>query len=78
MFNSPRERCTHEYNTHDAMTTLKVYDLLGREVATLVNEVQQPGSHEVVWNAGGTASGIYFYQLKAGQFMSTRRMTLVR
>ncbi len=44
-------------------TSLKVYDVLGREVATLVNEVKQPGSYKVMWDATGFASGVYFYRL---------------
>jgi subtilisin family serine protease len=46
--------------------TLKVYDVLGREVATLVNEVREPGMHTVQWNAAGLASGVYFYRIQAG------------
>lgn len=58
--------------------TLKVHDLLGREVATLVNEEKQAGNHEVTWNAAEFASGIYFYQLKAGGYNATRKMFLIR
>jgi uncharacterized delta-60 repeat protein len=63
--------------------SLRVYDLLGREVATLVNEQMQPGSYEVTWDASTSsgqvlASGVYLYQLKAGAFTSTRKMLLVR
>jgi len=61
-----------------ALTSLKVYDILGREVATLVNEVKQPGRYEVTWNATGYASGVYFYRLKAGSFVQTKRMLLLR
>jgi hypothetical protein len=45
------------------LVTLRVYDLLGREVATLVNEVKQPGVHVVQWNASGVTSGVYVYRL---------------
>ncbi|GIW91299.1 MAG: hypothetical protein KatS3mg109_1731 [Pirellulaceae bacterium] len=45
--------------------TLKVYDVLGREVVTLVNEVKQPGRYEVTFDASGLASGVYFYRLFA-------------
>ncbi len=48
------------------MVTLKVYDLLGREIATLVNEEKPAGEYEVEFNAANLPSGIYFYQLKAG------------
>jgi hypothetical protein len=57
---------------------LVVYDLLGREVATLVNEVQQPGSHQVSWDAAGMVSGTYFYRLTAGSFMTTKRLIVLR
>ncbi len=46
--------------------TLKIYDILGREVATLVNEVKPAGSHTVSFNASNLPSGVYLYELKAG------------
>lgn len=55
---------------------LVVYDLLGREVRTLVNEFEHPGSYEVVFNAEGLSSGIYFYKISAGEFSDTKRMIL--
>jgi photosystem II stability/assembly factor-like uncharacterized protein len=58
--------------------TLKVYDVLGREVATLVNEHLQQGSYEVTFSADGLPSGVYLYRLKAGEFTQTRRMLLLR
>lgn len=58
--------------------SLKVYDVLGRSVKTLVNEVQSPGSHKAVFNAAGLASGVYFYTLKAGGYVETRKMVLIR
>ena len=58
--------------------TLKVYDLLGREVATLVNEVKQAGSYSANWDASRLSSGVYFYQLEAGQFRETKRMILMK
>ena len=57
---------------------LEVYDLLGRRVATLVDEVVTAGSHEVNWNASDLPSGMYFVRLTAGSFMATERMSLVR
>jgi Secretion system C-terminal sorting domain len=59
-------------------TTLKVYDVLGNEIATLVNEEKPAGSYEVEFSAKGLPSGIYFYQLKAGRFMETKKMVLIR
>jgi len=58
--------------------TLKVYDILGREVLTLVNQQQQPGQYEVNWNADNHSSGIYFYRIKAGKFISAKKMILLR
>jgi hypothetical protein len=59
-------------------TTLKVYDLLGREVATLVDERLAPGSYSVPFHGEGLASGTYLYTLTAGSYRETRRMMLVR
>lgn len=58
--------------------SLKVYDLLGREVATLVNEVKLPGSYQVQWDASNFASGVYFYLLRAGEFVQARRLVLIK
>ena len=60
------------------LTSLKIYDILGREVATLVNESLQPGTYEVEWNACNFASGIYFYKFTSGEFVQTRKMILVK
>ena len=58
--------------------SLKVYDILGNEVVTLVNEINPAGIYEVEFNAEGLPSGIYFYQLKAGSFVETKKLTLLR
>jgi hypothetical protein len=57
---------------------LVVYNLLGGEVAELVNEKQEPGSYAVTWDASGVASGVYLYQIHSGNFVQTRRMILVK
>ena len=57
---------------------LKVFDVLGKEIATLVEENQSAGTYTVAWNAGNLASGIYYYQLRAGSFSQTRKMMLVK
>ena len=57
---------------------LKIYDVLGREVATLVNEEQPAGEYEVEFDGSALTSGIYFYQLKAGEYSETRKMVLLR
>ncbi|MBM2842073.1 MAG: peptidase and subtilisin kexin sedolisin [Bacteroidetes bacterium] len=58
--------------------TLKVFDVFGREVASLVNEEKMPGLYEVTWDAHDFASGIYFYRLNAGSFTSVKRMLLIK
>jgi cyclomaltodextrinase len=58
--------------------TLKVYDILGREVQTLVNDRKQAGTYSVVFNASKLASGIYFYRLTSGDFVQTKKMILVK
>lgn len=58
--------------------SLKIYDLLGREVATLVNEEKERGAYTVNFNASGLASGIYFYRLHAGSFVEAKKMILMR
>ena len=58
--------------------TLRVFDLLGREEATLVDQEMPAGTFTVTWNATSVASGVYFYRMTAGDFVGTRRMVLVR
>lgn len=57
---------------------LTVYDILGRVVATLVNEVQSPGQYNVNFDAARLASGTYIYRIEAGNFMSTKKMLLIK
>lgn len=57
---------------------LVVYDVLGRELAVLVNERKPAGEHNAVFDANGMASGVYLYRLTAGSFVETRRMLLIR
>jgi hypothetical protein len=57
---------------------LLIYDILGREIAALVNEELKPGTYEVDWNAANYPSGIYFYRITAGEFTQTRKMILLR
>lgn len=58
--------------------TLKVFNILGRELATLVNEELTPGTYERTFDAQGLASGIYFYRLQAGSFVETKKLVLLR
>lgn len=70
---------------HLSFVTLKVYDMLGREVATLVNEAKSAGEYEVEFDASGLSSGIYFYRIQvtpiggqAGNYSKTMNMTLLK
>lgn len=58
--------------------TLKVFDILGREIATLVNEEKPTGESELEFDGTGLPSGVYFYQLKAGSFIETKKMILLK
>lgn len=62
----------------NGLAKLTVYDILGREVETLVNEFLKPGSYEVDWNALNNPSGVYFYKLVTGGFSETKKMVLLK
>ncbi|MBI5214142.1 MAG: T9SS type A sorting domain-containing protein [Ignavibacteriae bacterium] len=62
----------------DNYVTLKVFNLLGQEVATLVDGVQEAGEQSVEWDASGFPSGIYYYKLQAGSFEETRKLLLMK
>jgi hypothetical protein len=59
-------------------TIVKVYDILGSEVATLVNEVKDSGTYSVKFDGSGLASGVYIYRLTAGSFVQTRKLLIVK
>ncbi len=61
-----------------SFVTLRVFDMLGREVATLVNEICQPGVYAVHWDASSFPSGVYVYRLQAGANVASRKMVLVK
>jgi hypothetical protein len=63
---------------HSANTSLKVFDMLGREVATLVNGYTVSGTHDVQFNAMNLASGIYYYKLTSGNFTEVKKMVLLK
>lgn len=81
---SPQTPLLSKERGRGEVVTLKVYDMLGREVAVLVNEEKQPGTYEVKWDATGFSSGIYFYRLfvesvgKAGSFIEASKMILTK
>ncbi|MBE0539737.1 MAG: T9SS type A sorting domain-containing protein [Ignavibacterium sp.] len=62
----------------EELVTLKVFNILGVEVAFLLNENRQEGVYEIPWNPTTLASGVYFYQLKAGNFIATKKMILLK
>lgn len=62
----------------DGWQTLKVYDILGNEVATLTDEYKPAGNYEIEWDAGELPSGVYFYQLLAGGFVQTKKLILTK
>ncbi len=62
----------------DGLVTLKVYDVLGKEVGTIVNEVKVAGNHQVMFNASTLSSGVYLYKLQSGNFIQTKKMLLIK
>jgi hypothetical protein len=64
--------------SHPSQVTLAVLDVLGQEVATLVAGTLQPGTYFQTWNAEKRASGIYFYQLRTDDLITTKRMVLTK
>ena len=61
-----------------SFVTIKIYDVLGSEVTTLVNEEKSVGNYELTWNAANLSSGVYFYRFQAGSFVQTRKMILLK
>lgn len=62
----------------EVKVTLKIYDILGKEVATMVNKKMEPGYYTYEWNAVSFASGVYFYRLDAGSFVRIKKMVLIK
>ncbi|HEY5123242.1 MAG TPA: T9SS type A sorting domain-containing protein [Ignavibacteria bacterium] len=60
------------------LTSLKVFDITGREIQTLVNEKLNPGTYEVTFDGSNYASGVYFYQLRSGEFVETKKLVLLK
>ena len=62
----------------EGVVTLKVYDILGREVKTLVDEFKESGKYEVTFDATELASGVYIYKITSGGYVSSKKMLLVK
>jgi hypothetical protein len=63
---------------NDGLVTIKVYDQLGKEVTTLLNEEKSVGSYQIEFNASSLASGVYYYRINAGNFVDTKKMILMK
>ena len=61
-----------------SQVTLKIYDITGNEVKTLVNQIREPGTYEVTFDGSGFGSGVYFYALSSGDFTATKKMILIK
>lgn len=69
---------TQQQMVGDEFVTLKVYDILGREIKTLVNELKPAGNYEVKFDGSGLSSGVYFYKIQIGSYEATRKMIYLR
>ncbi len=74
---NPRTIISYQQTTRN-WVTLAVYDVLGREVANLVNEIKGPGTYSIDWDGSGQPSGVYFYRLRAGNFTEQKKMVLMK
>ena len=61
-----------------SFVTLKIYDVICNEVATLVNENQEAGHYELTFEAGNLSNGVYFYELKANEFRMVKKLVLMK
>jgi hypothetical protein len=79
-FPNPFNSATHlEFTLQSTQrVSLRLYDVLGREVAVMVNEIQTAGKHKMMFDASGLPSGVYLCRLEAGEMMQTRKIVLVR
>lgn len=62
----------------DSRVKITIYDILGKEVQTLVNELKKAGSYQLTFNASSLSSGVYFYKIEAGDFVETKKLTLIK
>jgi hypothetical protein len=62
----------------NGFVTMKIYDVLGKEVANIINENLKSGTYEIPFNAGQLSSGIYFYKLQSGDFSDIKKMVVIK
>ena len=67
----------------NSLVTITIYDMLGRQVKTLINEYQDPGYRPIIWDATNdygkpVSAGMYLYQIQAGEYISTKKMVLLK
>ncbi|MBK7981960.1 MAG: T9SS type A sorting domain-containing protein [Ignavibacteriae bacterium] len=74
---NPTTKITYQL-PEKSIVTLKVYDILGKKIVELVNETREAGNHEVIFDASNLSSGIYYYQIKAGDFIQSKKMLLIK
>ncbi|HCY76856.1 MAG TPA: hypothetical protein DHV28_13120 [Ignavibacteriales bacterium] len=74
---NPGTKISYSINSNQFISII-IFDVLGKEIETLVNEEKPMGSYELNWNAANLTSGVYFYQLRAGNFVETRKMILLK
>ena len=74
---NPSTKITYSVS-EESPVTIKVYDLIGQEIAVLVDDVKEPGFYSVTFDALGLSSGIYIYQMRAGNFTSVKKMSVLK
>lgn len=74
---NPSTKISYEV-ARESNVTLKIYDAIGNEVATLINETKPAGTYEITFNASNLSNGVYFYKLQAGNFTSTKKLILMK
>ncbi len=77
-YSIPNVKMLHATSKEEIPVQLKIYDILGREISTLVNKKQKPGNYQVEFNGGKLSSGVYFYKLQYGEYNQIRKMLLLK
>ena len=75
---NPSTKIKYSDSTIFSSVVVKVFDVLGNEIETLVNEEKSVGTYELTWNASNLPSGVYFYRIQAGDFVDTKKMLLLK